>query len=101
MTKSHSTICIPEIYHAFKSDKGDTYILMEKIDIETLASDEQRAQAISELISVIPPSGTFGSIGGGLIKHNFFRVTSVMELEAYINRVCYLFTLRLNIYITQ
>jgi hypothetical protein len=37
ITKSHSTIRIPEIYHAFKSDNGDTYILMENIDIETLA----------------------------------------------------------------
>lgn len=94
--ESHSRIRIAEIYHAFKSDKGDTYIVMEYIDIRNRASDEQRAQAISELISVKPPSGSFGTIGcgSGFINHNFFRdreapilFSSVLELEVYINRV--------------
>lgn len=96
MKNSHSMIRIPEIYHAFKTDTGSTYILMEHINIKDRASNEQRAQAISELVRVPPPPGTFGSMGGGLIRHPIFQdetapvhFASVAELEAYINRVCF------------
>lgn len=51
-----ATIRIPEVYHAFK-ERGITYIVMEHIEIDfgRSASDEQRAQALTELISIPPP----------------------------------------------
>jgi hypothetical protein len=55
--ESNATFRIPEVYHAFivgeggGTGRGYTYIVMEhiEIDFERTASDEQRAQAISEL----------------------------------------------------
>jgi hypothetical protein len=94
--KEDATIRIPQIYHAFETDDGRAYIIMEYIDIdpERPASDQQRVQAISELITIPPPPGRFGSIAGGRFWHNFFKdreppvpFTSSEELEGYINRV--------------
>ncbi|GIK04655.1 hypothetical protein Aspvir_008738 [Aspergillus viridinutans] len=99
--RSNATIRIPEVYHAFKvgggrgGGRGYTYIVMEhiEIDFERTASDEQRAQAISELISIPPPPGVFGSFSGGTYRHHFFEdgeppvpFSSAAELEEYINR---------------
>ncbi|EER42909.1 conserved hypothetical protein [Histoplasma capsulatum H143] len=47
----NSTIRIPEISHAWEKPGGLVYIVLEHIDIEHFASDEQRSQAITELIS--------------------------------------------------
>ncbi|KAJ9213499.1 hypothetical protein DTO166G4_4942 [Paecilomyces variotii] len=92
MKKRDSVIRIPEIYHAFETELGLTYILMEHIDIKDKASDEQIAQAVSELISIPPPAGVFGSISGGRIRHFFFRdreapfhFSSAFELADFIN----------------
>lgn len=95
--KSNATIRIPQIYHAFETENGGkAYIVMEhiEIDVERPASDEQRAQAISELISVPPPHRIFGSFTGSRFQHHFFRdseppvlFASAEELEAYVNRV--------------
>jgi len=92
--KRDSVIQIPEIYHAFEAEPGMVYILMENIHIKDKASDEQMAQAISELISIPPPAGVFGSISGGLIRHFFFRdaeapfhFSSAFELADFINGV--------------
>ncbi|KAF4230347.1 hypothetical protein CNMCM6805_000746 [Aspergillus fumigatiaffinis] len=99
--ESNATFRIPEVYHAFivgeggGTGRGYTYIVMEhiEIDFERTASDEQRAQAISELISIPPPPGVFGSFSGGSYRHHFFRdseppilFSSAAELEYYLNR---------------
>ncbi|KAK9606790.1 hypothetical protein V6Z93_000368 [Aspergillus fumigatus] len=97
----NATFRIPEVYHAFIvseggcTGRGCTYIVMEhiEIDFERTVSDEQRAQAISELISIPPPPGVFGSLSGGRYRHHFFRdsqppvpFSSATELEYNINR---------------
>jgi hypothetical protein len=93
-----SAIRIPEIYHAFNF-RSHTYIVMEHIDIDHVASDEQRARAITELVTIEPPlNATPGPIGGGHIKHGFFDTSesdvvyaSIGDLEKHINRVCLLY----------
>ncbi|GIJ83650.1 hypothetical protein Asppvi_002480 [Aspergillus pseudoviridinutans] len=68
--RSNATIRIPEVYHAFKvgggrnGGRGYTYVVMEhiEIDFERTASDEQMAQAISELISIPPPPDVLGAL---------------------------------------
>lgn len=93
----HANIHIPEIYHSWLADHGaSAYIVMEYIDIDHFASDEERACVITEMISVKPPAGLFGSFGSlSLIRHPFFRdheankiYSSVRELEDSINGVC-------------
>lgn len=75
----NSSFYVPEIYHAWLTDRGATYIVMEYIDVDHFASDEQRARAITELISVPPPQGVFGSFWQrGKIRHPFFK-----DREAY------------------
>lgn len=96
-TNSQSTISIPELYHAWLPDHSSSaYLVMEYIDIHHFASDEERAEALAELIAVEPPLGVFGSFGppGGYIRHMFFkdreaakRYSSVQELQHSINRV--------------
>lgn len=89
------SIRIPEIYHAFTS-RYRTYIVMEHIDIDHLASNAQRAKAITELVSIeSPENSTPGPIGGRYIRHRFFKdftstiaYKSVRELERHVNRVC-------------
>ncbi|PGH19680.1 hypothetical protein AJ80_03835 [Polytolypa hystricis UAMH7299] len=90
-----STIRIPEIFHAWREPlDGTVYIVMEHINIEHFASDEQRAQAITELITIKPPPGVFGSFNGKPIQHPFFKdreahivYSSATQLEAFVNRV--------------
>ena len=69
---------------------------MEFIEIDHIASDEQRAMATAELVSVKPPiNATPGPIGGGRINmRNFFadgvsdtKYTSVRALESHMNRI--------------
>lgn len=46
-----ATIRIPEIYHA-RFDRGyERYIVMEYIDVQGFASDEQRVRAITDASS--------------------------------------------------
>ena len=89
-----TAVKIPKIHHAFET-RGRTYIVMEYIDIVSYASDEERANAVAQLVSIEPPSGaTLGPIGGGPIKHCFFidnesprRYLTVQEMQTYINNV--------------
>jgi hypothetical protein len=68
---------------------------MEYIDIVDYASDDERANAVAQLVSIEPPSGAvLGPIGGGIIKHCFFadseaprRYSTVGEIQTYINNV--------------
>lgn len=68
---------------------------MEYIDIVSYASDEERANAVTQLVSIEPPSGAaLGPIGGGPVKHCFFmnskalrRYSTVQEMLTYINNV--------------
>ena len=68
---------------------------MEYIDIVGYASDEERANAVTQIVSIEPPSGTApGPIGGGPVKHCFFtdneaprRDSTVHEMQTYINNV--------------
>jgi hypothetical protein len=89
-----ATIKIPKIYRAFETG-GRTYIVMEYIDIVSYASDEERANAVAQLISIEPPSDAPpGPIGGGPIQHCFFmdsqaprEYSTVDEIQVYINNV--------------
>jgi hypothetical protein len=89
-----TTVRIPEIYRAFTT-RGRTYIVMEYIDIVGYASDEERANAVAQLVSIEPPSGAaLGPIGGGTVKHCFFAdneaprlYSTVDEMQTYINNV--------------
>lgn len=88
----NSTIRIPEISHAWEKPGGLVYIVLEHIDIEHFASDEQRSQAITELISIKPPPGRFGGFSGERIRHPFSNdgkayIISGRQLEAFVNRV--------------
>ncbi|KAK2749950.1 hypothetical protein FQN55_002667 [Onygenales sp. PD_40] len=91
----NSAIRIPEIFHAWREPlDGTVYIIMEHIDIDHVASDEQRAQAITELVTITPPPGVFGPFSGDLIQHPFFKdrqapvpYSSADQLEAFVNRV--------------
>ncbi|KAJ5493838.1 hypothetical protein N7463_009925 [Penicillium fimorum] len=98
--RSNATIQVSEAYHAFEWGNGRgrrfTYIVMEhiEIDFERTASDEGRAQALSELISIPAPLGVFGHFNGGTYRHHLFRdcqppvpFASTAELEDYVNRV--------------
>jgi hypothetical protein len=68
---------------------------MEHIEISHFASDEQRAKAITDLVSIEPPpNATPGPIGGGLIRHKMFKdytaplpFSSSIEMATYINEV--------------
>lgn len=92
--RPRTTIRIPEIYHALDSNSG-TYMVMEYIDIQDFASDKQRAKAIAELTSIEPPPDAApGPIGGGRVKHKFFKYSespveyrSVSELDNHVNNV--------------
>ena len=89
-----TTVKIPKIYRAFET-RGRTYIVMKYIDIVGYASDEERANAVAQLVSIEPPSGAaLGPIGGGLVKHCFFtdneapeQFLTVHEIQTYINNV--------------
>lgn len=50
------TIRIPEIYYAFRYFQSGVHIVIEHIEIGHAATDEQRARAITKLVSVEPPA---------------------------------------------
>ena len=105
---SGSLVKVPEIYHAFECE-GQTYIVMEYVDGETVGAQldrssaetrdtiyDQMAKAISQLLRVpIPSNQRPGPVGGGCIQHYFFQddvavqeYQSVDQLQHHINRVC-------------
>lgn len=61
---------------------------MEHIEIDHFASDEQRARAITELVTIeLPPDAKPGPIGGSdRIKHGFFDIQCESDHE---RMVCY------------
>jgi hypothetical protein len=89
-----TTFKIPEIYRAFEAG-GRTYIVMEYIDIVSYASDEERANAVAQLVNIEhPSSAVLGPIGGGPLKHIFFadceaprQYSTVDEIQTYVNNV--------------
>lgn len=60
---------------------------MEHIDIdfEKTVSDEQRAEAVSELISMPPPPGVFGSFGGGRVKRHLGIMIPLLSIHLLLN----------------
>jgi hypothetical protein len=54
-SRSEVGIATPKIYRAFET-RGRTYIVMKYIDIIGYASDEERANAVAQLVSIKPPS---------------------------------------------
>lgn len=86
----HTSIPVPKVHCAFE-EKGQTYILMERIDGETLArvwgqrSDESRAQILRQLkaivdelrgIPALPKTGVSNVDGGPIFDHRLPRQSS-------------------------
>jgi predicted ATPase len=70
--RASTAIRIPEIFAVFgESDR--LYLIMEFIQTDHIASDIQRARAISDLVSIEAPIDiTPGPIGGGRIHMRIF-----------------------------
>lgn len=91
-----AAIRIPEIYAVFGvSDR--LYLIMELIQTDHIASDIQRARAISDIVSIeVPINIGPGPIGGGRIHMRIFwddqisdvDYPSIQDLEGHLNRVC-------------
>lgn len=91
-----AAIRIPEIYAVFGiSDR--LYLIIEFIQTDYIASDIQRARAISDLVSIeVPLDITPGPVGGGYIHMRIFwdnqisdiAYPSIQDLEGHLNRVC-------------
>lgn len=89
---------IPKVPHYFL-DKGRAFLVMEYIELEdtSLITDlPERAAAALDWLSRVPaPSeDMMGPIGGGLIRHRFFKdreaplcFSSIKALESYMNEV--------------
>lgn len=85
---------IPEVYSAF--GRADNLILvMEWIDIDRIASDTEKAQALSQIVSIERPicETTPGPVGGGSVNmHKFWwsstEYNSVQQLQDHVNAVC-------------
>lgn len=93
--RASAAIRIPEIYAVFGADK--LYLIMEFIQTHHIASDIQRARAISDLVSIeVPLNIVPGPVGGGHIHMRIFwddqisdvNYHSIQELEGHLNRVC-------------
>lgn len=94
--KTNTTFRIPEIYAVFRISYR-LYMIMEFIETDHVASDFQRARAISEIVSIeVPPDISPGPVGGGPIHMTIFwddgisdiAYPSIQKLEDHINRVC-------------
>lgn len=93
---SDPAIRIPEIYAVFGvPDK--LYLIMEFVHADHIASDMQRARAISDIVSIaVPLDTTPGPVGGGRINMRIFwddqvsdvDYPSIQDLEGHLNRVC-------------
>ncbi|KUM60404.1 hypothetical protein ACN42_g6727 [Penicillium freii] len=91
---SAASIRIPEIYAVFGADR--LYLIMEFIQTDHIASDTQRARAISDFVSIeVPPDIAPGPVGGGRIHMRIFwddeisdvDYPSIQDLEGHLNRV--------------
>jgi hypothetical protein len=92
--KDGITIRIPEVYHTCEFD-GEACIIMEYIKGKPVSSGQQVADAVAQLLSILPPEGSCpGPVGGGIVKHPFFKEAvacevykSVRDLQDHINNV--------------
>lgn len=91
-----AAIRIPKIYAVF-GEPHSLYLIMEFIQTDHIASDIQRARAISDIVSIELPLGIGpGPIDGGRIHMRIFwddRISdvdypSLQDLEGHLNRVC-------------
>jgi len=90
------TLRIPKVTHHF-GDQRTMYMVMEYITLTKLGPDlpERTAEALRWLSGVpAPPGHVFGPLGGGLIRHGFFKdyraplaFSSIGALERYIEKV--------------
>lgn len=93
--RASAAIRIPEIYAVFGADK--LYLIMEFIQTHHIASDIQRARAISDLVSIeVPLNIAPGPVGGGRIHMRIFwddqisdvNYPSIQDLEGHLNCAC-------------
>lgn len=79
------------------SVNDNLYLIMEFIQTDHIASDIQRARAISDIVSIeVPLDIGPGPIGGGRIHMRIFwndqisdvDYPSIQDLEDHLNRVC-------------
>lgn len=91
-----AAIRIPKIYAVF-GEPHSLYLIMEFIQTDHIASDIQRARAISDIVSIeVPLDIGPGPFGGGRIHMKIFwndqisdvDYPSIQDLEGYLNRVC-------------
>ena len=89
---------IPKVLHHFQGDRRRTYFVMEYITLTDSPPDlyERAGEALKWLSSVpAPPNHVIGPLGGGCIRHRFFKddeapllFSSVEALERYMEKVC-------------
>ncbi|CAG8257912.1 unnamed protein product [Penicillium olsonii] len=97
--RTGAAVRIPEIYAAFGvSDR--LYLIMEFIQTDHIASDIQRARAISDIASIeVPLDISPGPVGGGCIHMTNFwddgisdvHYPSIQDLAGHLNRVLEVF----------
>lgn len=88
---------IPKIIHHFR-DQQLMYLVMEYIKLADDPPDisERTTEALRWLSEVpAPPDHVVGPLGGGIIRHSFFKdyrapllFSSIDALERYIEKVC-------------
>jgi hypothetical protein len=91
---------IPQVVHHF-GDSRTKYLIMEFITLRAAPLDliDRTAQALVWLSSVPPPPNhVIGPLGGGRIRHQFFKdytapllFSSVEALQLYMRKVCLCF----------
>lgn len=94
LSRPDLTIRIPQVYNAVQ-EGWLCCIVMEHINFQSFADENQRIDALVQLLSVNPPPAAApGPIGGSLIKHIIFQESkaaleyaSVDELQEHFNQV--------------
>ncbi|CAA7268184.1 unnamed protein product [Cyclocybe aegerita] len=87
---------IAKVIHHFEGDQGTAYLVMEYIKLADSPPDlhERTAEALKWLLGVpAPPNHVIGPLGGGRIRHRFFKdykapllFSSIEALERYIEK---------------
>ncbi|KAJ3511202.1 hypothetical protein NLJ89_g4239 [Agrocybe chaxingu] len=87
---------IPKVIHHFEGDQGRAYLVMEYIKLTDSPPDlhERTAEALRWLSGVpAPPNHVIGPLGGGCIRHSFFKdneapllFSSIEALERYMEK---------------
>ena len=88
---------VPKVIHHFRGDQRRAYLVMEYIKLidSPPALHERTAAALKWLSGVpAPPKHVMGPLGGGYIRHRFFKdyeapllFSSIEALERYIEKV--------------